>query len=77
MPHYRTMVYLGAALLEIRKREAMGRHLSSDKLPPELEKYVGTMRQIRRRAPKTLFAVQSMPEIPDHLQSVYLKRETR
>lgn len=82
MPQYRTMVRLGSVLLDVRRLEAMGRssrrkrkggeeHARED----ELERYVGTMAQIRKRAPKTLFAVQSMPKRTDRLQSRLLRRE--
>lgn len=74
MPQYRTMVKLGAALLEIRRRDALG--VKSRKGDDQgLSKYVGTVRQIRQHAPKTLFAVQSMPTVEDRLQTKLLRRE--
>ena len=76
MPQYRVLVRLGSVLLDVRRLEAMGRRgASGGKEGEMLERYVGTLAEIRRRAPKTLFAVQSMPYRPDKLQSRLLRRE--
>ncbi|KAK5118776.1 hypothetical protein LTR85_007982 [Meristemomyces frigidus] len=75
MPMYHTLVLLGSALLRLRSIEAGGRRgaLKRDNLKG-MERYVGSMRQIRKQAPKTLFAVQSMPTVDDHLQNKLLRR---
>lgn len=75
MPQYRTLVVLGSALLKLRSVEASGRRglLKSDSLKG-MERYVGTPRQVRSQAPKTLFAVQSMPTVDDALQNRLLRR---
>ena len=77
MPQYRTLVNLGAALLTIRRRDALGDERSdlTSKDNEGLEKYVGSARQIRKDAPRTLYAVQSMPTVEDRLQTVFLRRE--
>ena len=76
MPRYRTLVKLGAALLAIRRRDALGDEGDSTTRNIEgLEKYVGSARQIRKDAPKTMYAVQTMPAIEDRLQTVLLRRE--
>jgi pentatricopeptide repeat-containing protein PET309 len=77
MPRYRTLVKLGAAYLAIRRRDALGDQISdlTSNGNEGLEKYVGTTRQIRKDAPETLYAVQTMPAIDDTLQTVLLRRE--
>ena len=74
MPQYKTFVRLGAAMLDIRRMEALGRRGMVTDVPPELERFVGSTREIRRRAARTLFAVQSMPVIADWWQAKYLGR---
>ncbi|KAK4541811.1 hypothetical protein LTR36_007343 [Oleoguttula mirabilis] len=75
MPQYQTLVILGSALLRLRSIEASGRRggLKMDGAKG-LERYVGGLRQIRKQAPKTLFVVQSMPTVDDHLQNRLLRR---
>ena len=73
LPTYKTIVKLGAALLQTRRTIALGRKGLSN-MPPELVGYVGALRDIRKRAPKTLFAVQSMPAVSDRWQSEWLGR---
>lgn len=68
MPKYKTLVRLGAAFLDMRRVGALGRRGLGSNVEPELEKYVGNLREIRKRAPKTLFAVQRMPRVPDAVQ---------
>jgi len=77
MPRYRTLVKLGAAYLAIRRRDALGDQGSdlTSNGNEGLEKYVGTTIQIRKDAPETLYAVQTMPAIEDTLQTVLLRRE--
>ena len=75
LPQYKTLVRLGAAMLDIRKLEALGRRGLKTDVPQELERFVGTTRDIRKRAAKTLFAVQSMPVVADRWQAKYLRRE--
>ncbi|KAK3069557.1 hypothetical protein LTR53_012008 [Teratosphaeriaceae sp. CCFEE 6253] len=75
MPQYRTLVILGAALMWLRSIDAAGRRggLGRGSMGP-MEKYVGTMREVRKQAPKTVAAVQSMPTVDDALQFRWLKR---
>lgn len=79
MPQYRVLVRLGSVLLDVRRLEAMGKQGMRKKQKGEkdddLERFVGTMAQVRAKAPKTLYAVQSMPRRPDRLQSRLLRRE--
>ncbi|KAK5676386.1 hypothetical protein LTS10_011199 [Elasticomyces elasticus] len=72
MPQYRTLVTLGSALLNLRRTEATGR--GRQEHAEGMEKYVGTVRQVRLQAPKTVFAVQSMPTVDDALQNKLLRR---
>lgn len=72
VPQYRTMVYLTAALLKLRRMEAMG----TSKTKGEIGRYVGTVRQIEAVAPRTLDAVNSMPQIQhDKLQHQLLRSD--
>lgn len=74
-PQYATMVYLASALLEVRRRDATGlgrktgraRRVMTDEERQE-EAQVGTINEIRKRAPKTLEAVMNMPTVYDALQ---------
>ncbi|TLD08057.1 hypothetical protein E2P81_ATG10314 [Venturia nashicola] len=75
MPRYRTLVKLAAALLEIRHGEALGT-LKKTEENENLHRYIGTVKQIRQHAPKTLYAIQTMPTVPDALQTILLRRET-
>lgn len=77
MPRYRTLVKLGAALLEIRRTDALGttRKKARGSGDDKMSKYVGTMKEIKQHAPSTLYAVQSMPTVEDKLQTVLLRRE--
>jgi pentatricopeptide repeat-containing protein PET309 len=80
MPRYRTLVKLGAAFLAIRRRDALGdesSNLTTGKDNENLYKYVGSVRQIRKDAPRTLYAVQTMPAIDDRLQNFHLRREAK
>ena len=72
MPEYKTFVRLATALLEIRRMETVGSSGTTLKVPSHLERYIGSTRDIRSRASKTLFAVQSMPKVADDLQSTWL-----
>ncbi|KAK3714287.1 hypothetical protein LTR37_007873 [Vermiconidia calcicola] len=76
MPEYETLVRLGAAMLDIRRFESMGRRGLKTDMPLELQRYVGTVRQIRTKAAKTMYAVQSMPRVNDKVQSKFLRRES-
>lgn len=75
MPRYRTLVKLAAALLEIRHGEALGT-LKKTEENQHLHRYIGTVKQIRQHAPRTLYAIQTMPAVPDSLQTILLRRET-
>ena len=78
MPRYRTLVKLAAAVLEIRRVDALGlgRSKTSDLSNGDLLKYVGSMKQIQHHAPKTLYVVQTMPTVEDTLQTRHLRRQT-
>jgi pentatricopeptide repeat-containing protein PET309 len=78
MPRYRTLVKLGAAYLAVRRRDALGDERSdlTSNGNEGLDKYVGSTRQIRKDAPETLYAVQTMPAIDDTLQTTLLRRKT-
>lgn len=75
MPQYRTVVWLAGALKRLRHSLA----LTGGKLPftsdPTLKKYIGTTDLIRRHAPKTLSVVQTLPEVPDTMQSMVLRAD--
>ncbi|KAL1585444.1 hypothetical protein WHR41_05671 [Cladosporium halotolerans] len=73
-PVYPTLVKLAAALLQLRYRENVG--IKTKCSAPGLDKYVGTTRLIRQLAPQTLYAVQTIPNVNDHLQTKLLRRET-
>ncbi|KAK5138601.1 hypothetical protein LTR08_000189 [Meristemomyces frigidus] len=75
MPHYKTLVILGAGLLQLRSIEATGRRggLRQDRRK-RMDRYVGSLKQVRQQAPATLFAVQNMPRINEAFQSRYLRR---
>jgi pentatricopeptide repeat-containing protein PET309 len=77
MPRYKTLVKLAAAVLEIRRVDALGLRRSKDSEfgNENLRKYVGTMKQIQQHAPRTLYAVQSMPTVEDKLQTTLLRRQ--
>lgn len=71
VPLYNTMVYAARALLDLRNVEAMGVAAREGK---EVEKQVGTVRLLRENAPKTCFAVQSLPRVMDGIQKAVLGR---
>ena len=75
MPQYKTLVRLGGAFLDVRRLEAQGRRGFNSNIPRELERFVGTTRDIRKLAAKTLHVVQSMPHVADNYQTKYLRRE--
>jgi len=77
MPRYSTLVKLAAAVLEIRRVDAMGlkRSKTSEFGNEDLRKHVGTMKQLQQHAPKTLYAVQTMPTVEDVLQTTLLRRQ--
>jgi pentatricopeptide repeat-containing protein PET309 len=79
MPRYRTLVKLAAAFLVIRRRDALGDESIglTGQDNERLEKYIGSTRQIRKDAPRTLYAVQTMPAVEDRLQTVLLRREAK
>ncbi|KXS94668.1 hypothetical protein AC578_4887 [Pseudocercospora eumusae] len=78
-PQYRLMLHLGRALMDIRRLEASGRSPdlvsftpltdSNDaevqKLAQSLKRFVGTERQIREKAPRTVEAVETMPRVDE------------
>lgn len=77
MPQYNTLVRLGAALLDVRRLESEGRRGVNTNVPPELQKFIGTTKEIRKIAAKTLHVVQSIPYIiGDKSQARYLRRRT-
>jgi pentatricopeptide repeat-containing protein PET309 len=76
---YRTIVFLGAALLKLRREEIMGRGQRAGGAKKKrdgedlLEKYIGSVVQVRKMAPRALLVVQSMPRIDEKLQNRVLR----
>ncbi|EME86995.1 uncharacterized protein MYCFIDRAFT_202723 [Pseudocercospora fijiensis CIRAD86] len=82
VPEYRTMLYLGRALIDIKRLEAGwspdsvnftpltdSNDPGTQKLAQNLKRLVGTERQIRANAPRTVEAVESIPRVDrDRLQ---------
>ncbi len=75
VPEYLTMVRLGSAMLDLRRAEATGNRAMYARLPKELRKFVGTIKDVRARAARTVYAIQTMPAVPDKMQAAYLERE--
>ncbi|EMC96427.1 hypothetical protein BAUCODRAFT_33780 [Baudoinia panamericana UAMH 10762] len=73
MPQYETFVVLGSALLKLRQLEAAGRKGLLTGIE-RFDKYVGSFKLVREQAPRTLYAVQSMPKRNDALQTRLLGR---
>jgi pentatricopeptide repeat-containing protein PET309 len=75
VPQYRTLVYLASALLELRALKSSGISVGNMQgiTLRELKAQVGTIPEIRERAPKTMNAVQSMPRVLDRIQMTLLK----
>lgn len=72
VPQYRTMVFLTAALLKLRRMEATG----ASRANGDIGRFVGTIRQIEAMAPKTLDAVNSMPQVEhDKYQHTLLRSD--
>ncbi|KXT11875.1 hypothetical protein AC579_5193 [Pseudocercospora musae] len=77
VPRYRTLLNLGRALIDIQRLEANGWSPDSvnftpltdssdvevQKLAQSLKRFVGTERQIRQKAPRTVEAVETMPRV--------------
>jgi pentatricopeptide repeat protein len=72
VPQYQTIIFLSHALLTLRHYEIQGmEYLESEHLQVDgvnLARYVGRLKQIRENAPRTLYAVQSMPQLDDEWQ---------
>lgn len=79
VPQYKTMVYLAGALLSMRGLEATGFNFKSTKGINGMEaqekeqlkqekRQIGTIKEIRQIAPRTLQAVREMPRVFDRLQ---------
>ncbi|KAF7196943.1 Pentatricopeptide repeat-containing protein [Pseudocercospora fuligena] len=76
-PQYRTMLNLGRALIDIQRLEATGwtpdsvnftpltdsSNVEVQKLAQSLRRFVGTEKQIREKAPRTVEAVETMPRV--------------
>jgi pentatricopeptide repeat-containing protein PET309 len=79
MPRYRTLVKLAAAVLEIRRADALGIRKGKTTATghENVRQYIGTMKQIRQHAPRTLYAIQTMPTVEDNLQTRLLRRESQ
>ncbi|KAH0339993.1 hypothetical protein KCU81_g6989, partial [Aureobasidium melanogenum] len=78
IPQYRTMVHLANALLEVRGLTSRGLgedHNEAGLGLRELRRQVGTIPEIREKAPKTLHAIHSMPRIVDELQGRLLRAQ--
>ncbi|EME47337.1 hypothetical protein DOTSEDRAFT_69310 [Dothistroma septosporum NZE10] len=74
MPQYRTMLYLAAALIKLKRAETT-RGRRNRREQGGLHRLVGTVRQIEERAPKTLAAVESMPNVDDKWQMRLLRAQ--
>ncbi|KAF2719265.1 hypothetical protein K431DRAFT_251524 [Polychaeton citri CBS 116435] len=72
MPFYKTLVWMGRALLELRDHDA---GVADWTVAKEMEGYVGSLDRLRSRAPTALLAVQEMPRMSDGLQDTVLKEE--
>lgn len=77
IPKYPMLVRLAAALLEVRRTDLLQGSSRKARLKNQagLAKHVGTVKQIRQLAPKTLYIVQSMPRRDDKWQSALLRRQ--
>ena len=76
MPQYETFVRLGAAWLELRRRESnRGTTASLASDDQRLARYIGTSDLVRQKAPRTLLAVRRIPSANDKLQRKLLRRE--
>ncbi|KAF1345292.1 hypothetical protein BDV97DRAFT_45199 [Delphinella strobiligena] len=75
VPQYKTMVYLASALLDLRTREAAGANtISGQGAASAVQQQVGSLREIKEKAPETLNAVQLMPKVNDRLQTKLVRR---
>jgi len=77
MPHYRTFVHLAGALLRLRSMETTGSvpKRAGTQEERDVKAQVGSVREIRKRAPKTLAAVTNMPTVHDQLQRRLIRNE--
>ncbi|GAB7342247.1 hypothetical protein MBLNU457_g0491t1 [Dothideomycetes sp. NU457] len=77
MPQYRTFVHLAGALLELRSMENLGRvpRRGTTQEERDVKAQVGSIREIRKRAPKTLAAVTNMPTVYDELQERLIRHD--
>lgn len=77
MPQYRTFVHLAGALLELRSMESLGRtpRRTGTQEERDVKAQVGSIREIRKRAPKTLAAVTNMPTVYDELQERLIRHD--
>jgi len=77
MPQYRTFVHLAGALLQLRAAENLGgyRRRRVTQEERDVKAQIGTIREIRKRAPKTLAAVTNMPTVHDDLQRDLIRND--
>jgi len=77
MPQYRTFVHLASALLRLRSMETVGSvpRRAGTQEERDVKAQVGSIREIRKRAPKTLAAVANMPTVHDELQRRLIRNE--
>lgn len=83
VPQYRTMVYLAHALLALRQQETVGGRPGGERRVrrkkrgqvegldlqvDNIDAQMGTLKKVRKTAPRTLDAVQDMPTVFDRLQ---------
>lgn len=75
MPQYRTFIWLAKAFLNLQRRETVGWQGDDqgNDIDPFLENFVGTLKQVRETAPRTLHFVQLMPRIDDKWQNRLLR----
>lgn len=76
IPQYATMVHLAGALLDIRGLETSGMNVKEKgRALTELKRQVGSVREIRDKAPNALHAVQTMPKVVDDLQQSLIYKQ--
>ncbi|KAF2165031.1 hypothetical protein M409DRAFT_67345 [Zasmidium cellare ATCC 36951] len=67
MPQYHTMVRLAAAYINLRRTEANW-GTNPRRSRDQMQRLVGSIQEVRARAPTTLAAVQNMPQVNDQVQ---------
>lgn len=75
MPQYRTFIWLAKAYLDLQRRETVGWQGDNqgNDIDPALQNFVGTLKQVREKAPITLNFVRLMPRMDDKWQNRLLR----